>query len=188
MDKLTLIEERDLLKKMQVGDAHAFRKIYGIYQPALFLYAYKLTEDEDEAADLVQELFISIWEHRQRLDVKSSLKAYLYKSIRHRFLNAAARHRVRDTFISSFQKHLEQGHQFASDHIAEKELYEYLDKLVAAMPEKMGMVFKLRNENMSDEEISAKLGISEKTVKNLMSRAIKALKTQLKKFYLILFL
>src|SRR5690606_33833779 len=101
-----LNDEKDLLKRLQDGDETAFKAIYHQYHPALYLYAYKLTEDEDDAADLVQELFITLWENRNRIDIKESLRAYLYRSIRHRFLNLSAHHHVRKNFAEGFQSYL----------------------------------------------------------------------------------
>lgn len=184
------IDDEQLVTRLQQGDQKAFTDIYKKYHDSLYLYAFKLTDDEAEASDLVQELFIYIWDKREQIKLNSSLRAYLYRSIRHKFLNLADHRRVRAAFTEQFQAYLDQGADSTSAAMDEKELTEYLEKLVSRLPGKMGRVFELRQQNCSDEEIADKLNVSEKTVKNLMSQAIKKLRSKLRLiifFFFVLF-
>lgn len=188
MKPLSATDEKALLQQLQEGSERAFSILYRHYQPGLYLYAFKLTNDEDDAADIVQELFINLWNKRERLTFDTSFRAYLYRAVRHRFLNLAAHRKVRIEFSAGFQRYLHASENSTAQHIAEAELFAHIDALVAKLPTNMGRVFQLRNENLSDEAIASELNISEKTVRNLMSEAVKTLRAKLKYFVGLFFI
>lgn len=186
MKPITPTDEKALLLRLQDGDEQAYTFLYQQYHPALYLYAFRLSNDEDDAADLVQELFIYIWDKRRQLTFTTSFRAYLYRSIRHRFLNLEEHRKVRSTFKTNFQDYLNRGENNTETYIAESELFQRIDALVAKLPVNMGKVFQMRNENHTDKEIATRLDISEKTVRNLMSEAVKSFRAKLKYFIVLL--
>ncbi|MBL1407531.1 RNA polymerase sigma factor [Sphingobacterium faecale] len=181
------ISERKLLHRLKEGDQEAFSSLYTTHHDALYLYAYRLAGDEDQAADFVQEAFMYIWEKKALLHIETSLIAYLFRAVRHRFLNLKAHDKVRADFAANFQRHLDQSAYAVDRIIEEKELFEQLQAELAKLPQKMAQIFRLRQQNIPDREIAEQLGISEKTVKNLMSQTLKKLAHTFKRFVLFLF-
>jgi RNA polymerase sigma-70 factor (ECF subfamily) len=167
----------DLLKS---GDKEAFAEIYNRFKGLLYIYACKITGHEDIAEDIVQDLFIYIWDKRQTINFTSSLSSYLYSAVRYKFFDLVDKQKVRADYIQAFQKFLDQGEYQTDNYISEKELSATIEKEIANLPAKMREVFLLsRKEHLSNKEIAQRLDISDKTVKNQLSTALKTLKTKL---------
>lgn len=181
------VAERELLYRLKEGDHDAFTLLYSHHHDTLYLYAYRLVDDEDLAADFVQEAFIYIWEKRASLYIESSFIAYLFRTVRHKFLNLKAHYKVRADFADNFQRYLDQGGYVVDRAMEEKELFQQLQDELARLPQKMAQIFRLRQQNIPDTEIAKQLGISEKTVKNLMSQTLKKLGHTFKRLVLFLF-
>ncbi|MFD2555095.1 RNA polymerase sigma factor [Sphingobacterium tabacisoli] len=181
------ISERELLHRLREGDHDAFSSLYATHHDALYLYAYRLVDDEDLAADFVQEAFVYIWEKKALLHIETSLIAYLFRTVRHKFLNLKAHYKVRTDFADHFQHYLDEGAYVVDRNIEEKELFAQLQTELAKLPQKMSQVFNLRQQNIPDSAIAEQLGISEKTVKNLMSQTLKKLGHTFKRFVFFLF-
>lgn len=178
-------ELTDLLKS---GDQGAFTEIYNRFKGLLFIYACKVARDEGVAEDLVQELFIYIWDKRQMINFTSSLSSYLYSAIRYKFFDLIDKQKVRTDYVNAFQLFLDKGEYLTDNYIAEKELSAIIEREVSNLPAKMQEVFLLsRKVNLSNKEIAEHLGISEKTVKNQLSTALKILRVKLG-FFSFLFL
>lgn len=182
MDTAEPIDDTTLAQRLRAGNADAFTAIYSRYHDVIYLYAFRLTADGDAAADIVQDIFLSLWERRTELPEALEIRPYLFKATRFRYLNAAQHAQVRQRAASHFQAYLDAGSHAVDDHIEEKELFERLRALVDRLPGKMTQVFRLRQENHSDSDIARQLQISEKTVKNLMSEALKRLEGHFRQF------
>lgn len=187
MDDRDRINDQTLLKALCAGDKKAFTAIYEAYHANLYVYAFKLVADADEAADIVQDVFIYIWEKRVELLIRGPLLPYLYQCVRHRFLNLTDHRKVQEKFANYVQHGIVNGVDTISSHIAEKELISYLDSVVAGFSKRMGEVFLLKQEGLSNEEIADRLQLSVKTVKNLSSESIKRLKLKLKRIVIVFF-
>lgn len=167
-------DENDLIHQLRQGDEAAFNTIYDRYHALLYTYAFKLCKQEDTAKDLVQELFISLWNNRLTHDIPSSLRGYLFSAIRYKFLNIVVREQAFSRYLEEFASYIPGDGIHADDGLLLKELIVQVEKLAATLPGKMGAVFLLsRVENFSNHEIAEALHISEKTVRNLLSEASK---------------
>ncbi|WP_157278612.1 RNA polymerase sigma-70 factor [Olivibacter sitiensis] len=188
MDDPKPVSDQDLLGELRVGNKHAFTVIYNKYHDNLFLYAFKLVEDEPEAADIVQEVFVYLWESRSKIHINQALLPYLYQCVRHRFLNLSDHRKVRARFAQHFQSFAKTNLHAVDSEIEEKELIGMLDRIVAKQSKKMGVVFSMKYQGFTNEEIAEKLHVSVKTVRNLSSEALKKIKHKIKPFYLLFFL
>ncbi|SHG10606.1 RNA polymerase sigma-70 factor [Pedobacter caeni] len=184
---LTDIELTSLLKG---GDYNAFNEIYNRFQGLLFIYACKITKDNDEAEDIVQEVFLYLWDKRLSIKLHSTISSYLYSAVRYKFFNLLDHKKIRTDYRVSFQHFLNLGENITDNYIREKEFNTLIEKEISALPDKMREVFELsRKLNLSRKEISAQLNISEKTVKNQINSALKILRKRLGLFaFLILLL
>lgn len=169
--------DQQLTDLLRSGDSAAFTEIYNRYSGLLYVYAYKLTADADAAKDMTQELFISLWDKQRETTFSVSLKAYLYSSIRYKFLKQVAHQKVKQGYADQFLHTMETSLNSTENYMIEKELIASVERLVVALPPKMARAFILsRLEFQTNEEIAKELNVSEKTVQNLLSMAVKQIK------------
>lgn len=174
-----LLGDRELLTLAQEGETNAFQELYTRYWERLFVHAMAMTSSEDTAKDIVQEIFVELWDKRQELQIKSSLKAYLYRTVKNKVFNIYARNQVHEKYLISLTEFEKQENN--ADHLLRENLVQSaLEKEIAALPHKMRRIFEMsRSEHMSYKEIAEELQISDKTVKKQISNALKILRSKL---------
>jgi RNA polymerase sigma-70 factor (family 1) len=183
------LSDTELVDLLQSGDQFAYTQIYDRYQGLLYIYACKITKDEIEAEDIVQEVFFYLWDKRNTIIFNTSLSAYLYSAVRYKFFNLLDHKKVRSNYIDSFKEFIENGSIEADYAIREKELTALIEKEISLLPPKMREIFELsRKAQLSHKEIAEKLNISEKTVKNQVNNALKQLRVKLGMFTFLVFL
>lgn len=171
------LSDEKLTELLELGDQSAFTEIYNRYSSLLYVYAYKLTADAETAKDIIQEVYISLWDKKHDTTFTTSLRAYLYSSVRYKFLKLIAHQKVKEGYAEQFLRTVGAGLNSTEEYITEKELITTVEKLVLELPPKMARVFILsRMEFQSNTEIAQELSISEKTVQNLLSLAVKRIK------------
>lgn len=181
--------DQELTTGFRSGDDAAFKEIYERYYELLYLFAYKKLRDENEAMDVVQDVFAWVLDNRQDFAVQTSLSSYLYKSVLNKIFNIF---RHQDTI----RKYIAQGDHFLdvdsneTDYlIREKDIAEMIDREIASMPEKMRKIYELKHkQNLSPKEIAQQLGLSQNTVATQIRRGRKHLKTKLGILIYVLFI
>lgn len=175
-----------LLKK---GDLIAFNEIYKRFQGLLYIYACKIVKNNDDAEDIVQEVFLYLWDKRYTIAISNSISVYLYKAVQYKFMNLLDHKKVRTDYKNSFNQFLEKG-EFITDHyIRYKEFSQQIEQEVKALPDKMREIFELsRKHHLTRKEIAERLDLSEKTVKNQINNALKILRSRLSVFAFLMLL
>lgn len=173
-------------KKLGAGqkmDPQSFENLFREYFSSLMAFARKILEDEDDAREVVQGVFIKLWERREEIDLSTSLKSYLFTSVHNRSLNV-----IRDRRKFSANEVPEMaGELDVSAYIESMELEEKIGQCIEELPEKCRQIFELsRFDGLKYSEIALKLNISVKTVENQMSKALKILKEKLAAYLSIL--
>lgn len=160
-----------------------FEELFREFFPALMAFARKILGDEEDAREVVQQVFINLWEKRAKLDLSTSLKSYLFTSVHHRSLNV-----IRDRKKHSPAEVPElSGEWDVSAQIESMELEKKIRDTIDQLPDKCREIFTLnRFEGLKYGEIAMKLDISVKTVENQMSKALKILREQLGKYLTLL--
>lgn len=182
----TLFSDRDLCVLLNQGNEAAYNEIYNRYKVVLFIHAYKLTQNEDEAKDILQELFMGLWMKREGLVITTSLSSYLYTSIKNRILDRIAHAHVAYKYVESIQNYIHQGQCLTDETLREKELRLIIEKGVEDLPPKMKEVYELsREHNFSHKQIAQKLNISENTVKKQVYNALKILRLRINSIFLL---
>jgi RNA polymerase sigma-70 factor (family 1) len=180
------LELTDFLKS---GEKSAFIELYDRYKGLLYIYACKITKDKSMAEDMVQEVFIYLWEKRLSINFTTSISSYLYSAIRYKSFDLIDKQKVRDDYSQSFQLFIDQGEYLTDHYIQERELSAVIEKEILNLPPKMREIFVLsRGKNLTNQQIAKYLGISEKTVKNQVSLALKTLRVKLGLLVFLLFL
>ena len=167
-----------LLKK---GDKDAFTEIYQRYKWVLFLHALKRIGDREQAKDIIQELFTTLWDKRHELDLRSQLSGYLYTSVRNRVIKLYAHQQVKSDYITSLAASSLDESNCVTDHkVRQSSLAAIIENEINELPKRMREVFILsRKHNLSHKEIALQLGIEETTVKRQISNALKILRVKL---------
>ncbi len=169
MNKLQLdleFEHSLLLKRLKSDDENAFAEIVRHFTPALFRKAYQLTRNHDDAEDLLQDLFSNIWERRHGLSINSSLKSYLFVSLRHRFLRKLMRAELHEKAMDHVGNHIQQIEFSVIDMLEAADVQATIADAVGKLPEHMQQIFLLRGGEHSIKEIAAALGLAEQTIKS----------------------
>lgn len=178
------LSDLELVQLLKSSDEAAFNEIYRRFGPLLYVYTCRVTREENEAKDIVQEVFIYLWDKRTKLAQIDSLSGWLYQAVRYRFFDSLDRRKVRTDHQESLQQFLDQGVYSPDEYVREKELAQLVEKGIAALPSKMQEIFFLsRKEELSHKEIASRLNISEKTVKNQVHNALRILKTRISIFF-----
>jgi RNA polymerase sigma factor (sigma-70 family) len=170
------ISDLELLKNIKGNDHFAFDVLFEKYWKKLYQTAFARLNDSDAAQDIVQEVFIKIWNRRESLDVKTSLENYLHSAVR---LSVISHYRSKKTSEIQLQNALERINWLedsihsVSDYL---ELEKTLDEAVQKMSETLKKVYQLRSENFSVKDISGQLGLADQTVKNYIAEVTRRLR------------
>lgn len=144
------------------------------------MVAAKKIRSGDEAKDLVQDLFVSLWLKRETLIVNTSLSAYLFTAIRYKVINYIEANIVKQDYVDSLDKAVIDYDNSTREKIACNELESLLQTGINTLSPKVREVFELsRKEHLSVNEIAEKLQVSHQTVKNQISKALKTLRVHL---------
>ncbi|RPE13952.1 RNA polymerase sigma-70 factor [Chitinophaga lutea] len=164
--------DRELVELAREEPVAGFRQIYDKYWELLFNMAVKRLQDAAEAQDLVQEVFMTLWNQLHTLEPRDSLLPYLQVLLRNRILNIYARNEVKLKYILQLQDDVVTTHENTAQLVALKEVEELLEKAIRQLPPKMQQIFRMsREEQMTPAQIAAQLSLSVQTVKNQLSRA-----------------
>jgi RNA polymerase sigma-70 factor (ECF subfamily) len=161
----------------------AFRKLFLDNIRPLTMYAMQYVNDPEGAEDIVQDVFLYIYEKRDLWQVHKRGNYYLYRLVRYRCLNYLDHQKVRLTGNPSVREQLHQDPEDPLETIQRIELeYKYLDTL-ENLPPKCRRVFEMsRNEGKSNQEIADELNLSRRTVESHISLALKVLRRKLRKY------
>lgn len=180
MPDYSQISDSDLQHLLMTGDPHAFTEIYDRYKGVLYQHGLNMLKDRDEAKDILQELFTSIWTNRDSIQIQTNLSGYLYKCLRNRVLNQIAHRHVESKYILSLEKFIARGEYITDHRVRERQLAELIEKEIDALPPKMREVFRLsRVSNLSHKEIAEELSLSEQTVRTQVRNALRLLRVKL---------
>jgi len=176
--------DAQLLLELQGGNDGAFREIYERYADRLIAFALKKTQNEDEAMDMVQELFLSIWKNRNTIQVNGALEAYLMVSVNYMSYKWYKKQSIKPRPLDDVSEIQETYEHSTDQKLSLAELHFLIDQEIADMPEKMRQVYLCsREQDMTGPQIAEFLGLSHQTVRNQISNALSRLKKSVQKYY-----
>ncbi len=180
------VELAGLLKQ---GDKTAFTEIYRRFFKPLYIHAYKRLKDEDEATDVVQDLFEFLWAKRAQLDITTKFSSYLYAAVRNRVFTLGMRSERKSRYLESLGEFINKGVYVTDEQVRERELSAIIEKEISLLPPQMRKVFEMsRKDGLSHKQIAAELGTSEHTVRDQVKKSIKILRQRLGLLALIYFI
>ncbi len=176
-------EEIELFKGIKKSDEKSFEILFKKYYGYLCLYATKIINDDSAAEEIVQDLFVKIWEKRGQLNIETSIKNYLFRSVKNLCINYIQHNKTKLRYTQKVISEIENNYS-DDDSFYEIELSQKIKESINSLPEKRKEIFRLsRQEGLKYHEIAEKLNVSIKTVETQMSLAIKTLRDKLKNYY-----
>lgn len=180
MTDFSVFTDTELTDFLKLGDQRAYIEIYDRYKGPLQQYAYKKLGDMDEVEDILQELFIHIWNKREGFTLTTSLSGYLFTAVRHRIFNLYYKKQRETTYLNSLQEFIDREESTTELIVREKEFSLIIEKEISALPPRMKEVFLMsRNEGLTHKQIADRLGTSEQTVSTQIRNSLKILRARL---------
>ena len=177
-----ITEDIELLNKLRDGDQVAFAQIYNLYRSKIYLYACNLCKSAETAEEVVQEVFIRIWQKKDQINPELNFDAYIRKTTLNHVLNhlkKIARDKVLQDEVLNYMDAIRHS---TDESLLEKELLKTYDEAIALLPAQKKLIYQMsRNEEMTHEQIAEKLNISKNTVKNHMVVATKFIRSYVSK-------
>jgi RNA polymerase sigma-70 factor (ECF subfamily) len=175
-----------LVLQLKKGDKKAFEIIFDQYKTKLYFFALGYLHTAIEAEEVVQNAFLSLWEHRQSLDETLSVKNYLYKTIVNSVYNFLKHEAIRRKYVDYTLSHELEEDDYSQRSIYFNDLKQTIDSLIEQLPVQQQKIFKMsRWDGLSHDEIARYLGLSVRSVENHVYRALKFIKENLREEYLI---
>ena len=181
------ISDTELFHRIQKGDEKAFTIAYELYNKLIYVLSYRYLMDEERAKDVVQYVFVKLWEYRAELNIGISLKNFLFTMAKNYILNLI---RNENTALEKQYEIAQQVLGYEDDLVEKLERREQMSlfyQALAKLPEqkKRICVMKIREE-MSNKEIAERLNVSINTVKTHYAEALKLLRRELLKLLMII--
>ena len=170
--------QKNIIRHINRGDKRAFKEIFDHYFNALAAFGFKYVSDQFIAEDLVQEVFISMWEKREDFSHLNALKSFLYTSVRNKCLNHIKHQSVVQKHEKALVYELESEQNFVS-HVIEEETFNQLFKEIKDLPPSAREITLLALNGLKNQEIADELKISVNTVKTQKKIAYSRLKEKL---------
>lgn len=180
MADYTTSSDAELTEYFRSGDDAAFKEIFLRYDKLLFIYAFNKLRNEEEAKDVVQDVFLWLLKNKHKLILKTTLSGYLYKATLNRVFDIFKHTNIVKKYIEAGDYYIDIDSEETDFLIREKDIAALIQQEIDAMPPRMKEIYELKRKHyLSTKEIAQQLDISENTVSNHLKKASKHLKTKL---------
>ena len=183
------IEERQLVIQLKDGNQASYKVLYDKYAPMLFAFSRKYLQTQEDAEEIVQEVFLRIWEKKENIDEYQSFSSYVIQAAKYRIYNGF-RKKVNEQADLDFLMYADDSSRnFTELDVNYHAVKKKAESAITAMPPKRQEIFRLsREDGLKNREIAERLQISIKTVENQMGLALKFLKDELSEYQMLIFL
>lgn len=163
--------------RLKGGDTEAFRHIYDRYKARLFLFSLKFLRSEEQAEEIVHDVFLKIWEERRGLDPDRSFGSYLHTVCKHHIFNLLKRIARQRRYESVVRDNFSGTANLTENVVLFREYSRLAEEAINTLPPRRRMVYRLcREEGKSYEEAAEELGISRNAVKDHLVKAGKTIR------------
>lgn len=174
MKSVDLHTDGELVALVTAGDVQAFEIIYRRYAPVLYGYARKNIRSNADCEEIIQDVFLSLWERRSHLAQIGVLRAYLFQMVKFKVIRYFQHEKVKQRYVEHFKLF---SAVVSHANPESGELSQSINKALAGLPERCQMAVKLRlHENLSNDEIAARMQIKKTTVENYFVVAMRHLR------------
>jgi RNA polymerase sigma-70 factor (family 1) len=181
MPAYRLLSDELLIAHLKKGDKDAFAEIYARYAAKLAAFASSKLYSLEDAKDILHDMFVKLWEQRADISVTSNLQSYLFTIVRRRIIDKIRKNVTREAYASIIQSLAAEYH--SENAFETRELQQHIERSLNQVPPRVKEIYKLsRNAGLNNREIADKLNLSEQTVKNQLSAALRHLRKSLTGF------
>jgi RNA polymerase sigma-70 factor (family 1) len=170
------ISDTELLLQIKENDHASFDLLFDRYWERLYRAALARVGDDSVAQDIVQELFIKLWERRHKLTIQLSLENYLLSAVRFSVISHFRSKNVNEVRLDDALQRVHLLEASINENAGYFELEKTLEEALSKMPDMLQKVYQLRSENKAVKEIAGELGVAEQTVKNYISEVLRRLR------------
>lgn len=178
-----VLSEQEIIGAIREGNERIFEETFRKYYQSLCNYANSILKETDEAEEVVQNLFLSIWEKRSDLEISISLKSYLYRAVHNHCLNRIKHLKVREEYQQYAVNFYDASYESVGQTVIKNELETKIEEAIRKLPEQCRLIFRMsRFEELKYHEIAEQLELSPKTVENQIGKALKILRVELAEY------
>jgi RNA polymerase sigma-70 factor (family 1) len=169
--------EMEFLDGLKQNNISAFNAIYACYSKPLYIYLLHKLKDPELCNDVLQDIFVTVWEKREQLKIDISLKAYLYQAARYKIIDIYRQDVKYQKYLAELAEYIIIDPAAITDRIDQRKKLQEIEIAVNNLPEKMREIFILsRFEHQTTRDIASKTNLSPQTVKNQLSKALRILR------------
>ncbi len=173
--------DNELIENLRKGDVEAFDLVYEKYAQKLYAFSLKYLKSSEETKELVQSVFLKLWENQRNLRKETSFKSYLFTIAYNEICNLFRGRKYQQKFISEALTENREASDATANQIDYESVLQQIETIISGLPEKQKTIFvKSRIEGRSTKEIASELGLSPGTVDNYLSEASKFIRNSLK--------
>lgn len=181
--------ETQAINKSQLFDRQSYEQLFRLHYSELCSYAVNFMEDLDDAEEVVQEVFVKFWENKDEINISSSARAYLFRSVRNASLNKKKHIKIREEYKEHNEREIDSNFVDLENILDASELEMRIRTAIDKLPTERRKIFIMsRYDELKYQEIANKLNISIKTVENQMGSALKFLRKELIEYITIFIL
>jgi RNA polymerase sigma-70 factor (family 1) len=178
------IDETNLIRRLKQDDEKAFNVLFYQHHARVYNLARRFLPYKEDAEEIVQIVFIALWENRYKIDENQSLSGYILTIARHWIYNTIKKSIYRQGYLEHLQIQNQSLEYVTEDAVLFNELNTLVDKLTNELPPKRSEIFRLsRNEGLSYREIANRLSITESTVNTQLTKALEYVRKNIKSVY-----
>jgi len=176
-----MFSEKQLVEKLKQSDTVAYESLYLLYVQRLYGFVLRMAKSPELAEDVVQDIFVKLWENRQQLDPEQSFKSYIFTMAKNQLLNFIKRKAHESRIVNEILAHVPRGSRPSDNMILENEIQHLLDEALSSLPPQRKLIFELcRIQGLTYKQAAEQLGLSDSTINSQMVKAIKTVKEFLK--------
>ena len=176
-------DDLSLLNALKQGDAGAFQELYSRYWKKIYAIAWHRLGDEGGADDLVQELFISIWERRTEISLNGNFEQYITGAVKFKVISIIRNRAVKERVFNELRMRMTEIEESQIDKAFYPDLDKTMNDALLSLNEHVRAAFLLRSDNLSIREIASQLGLQEQTVRNYIADALLRIRAVVKHKY-----
>ncbi len=172
--------DNQLIEHLRNGSKEAFHSVFDMYGPKIHAFALSYLKNKSDAEELLQEVFLKLWEVRSDLDSSKNIKSFLFKICINLIYDLIRRKNIQQAYIDYIGANKSSFDDNTWQDIVYNEMLNNLKQIVDTMPEQRQRIFRLSKEQgLSNKEIARQLNLSQRTVENQLYRAVTFLKEKL---------
>lgn len=178
----------ELINLIKQGDESAFRVLFNSYSSKLFYFSLKFLKEKEASQEIVQEVFLSLWVNRAKLDPQYPIAPYLYIITRRLTLNSLRQIANSQSAMERMWLNIQLTSNETEEQVLLEDLERFTEQVLVKLPKQQQLIYRMsRHQELSYDEIAEELNISKNTVKNHLVSALKTLRTQLQKAFFMFY-